>query len=192
MGAVGEAVHIHIPDPFVSHHAGRVPAINHTVVAIPDEREFMAKTEKTSQPTLFTKANAAQMRWRVSASRREQREQSQHKRLVCTWCFERGEVTRSNKQPRTKERQIQVRTRMGKRLGCQQAGEQETGNREGKQPPSVHIHRRGSPHTELPETKPALFSEHLYDCGTTTSTADAFKISSRRLAEMEKWLKKQS
>ena len=36
VGAVGEAVHVHIPDPLMAHHAGRIPAINHTVVAIPD------------------------------------------------------------------------------------------------------------------------------------------------------------
>lgn len=38
VGAVGEAVHVHIPDPLMSHHAGRVPAINHTVIAIPGSR----------------------------------------------------------------------------------------------------------------------------------------------------------
>lgn len=36
VGAVGEAVHVHVPDPLMAHHAGRIPAINHTVVAIPD------------------------------------------------------------------------------------------------------------------------------------------------------------
>lgn len=71
VGAVGEAVDIHISDPFVSHHAGRVPAINHAVIAIPDEREFTAKTEKTPQPTLFTKANEAQMGQRIPVSRQQ-------------------------------------------------------------------------------------------------------------------------
>jgi hypothetical protein len=39
MVAVRQAVHIHVPDPLVSHHAGGVPAVDNTVIAIPNEHK---------------------------------------------------------------------------------------------------------------------------------------------------------
>lgn len=35
--AMRQTVHVHVADPFMAHHAGGVPAIDHTVVAIPGE-----------------------------------------------------------------------------------------------------------------------------------------------------------
>lgn len=36
MMAVRQAVDVHVSDPLVSHHAGGVPAIDHTVIAVPN------------------------------------------------------------------------------------------------------------------------------------------------------------
>lgn len=38
MVAMWQTVHVHVSDPLVPHHAGGVPAIDHTVVAIPVEQ----------------------------------------------------------------------------------------------------------------------------------------------------------
>lgn len=42
MVAVRQAVHIHVSDPLMPHHARRVPAVDHTVVAVPVEQGKMA------------------------------------------------------------------------------------------------------------------------------------------------------
>lgn len=39
MVAMRQAVHIHVANPLVPHHAGGVPAIDHTVVAVPVEHQ---------------------------------------------------------------------------------------------------------------------------------------------------------
>lgn len=60
VGAVGEAVHVHVPDPLVAHHAGRIPAVNHTVVAIPESRNCTQRLWKLQSQLFFLKINRAQ------------------------------------------------------------------------------------------------------------------------------------
>lgn len=44
MMAVRQAVDVHVSNPLVSHHAGGVPAIDDTVIAIPDEHTSKGKS----------------------------------------------------------------------------------------------------------------------------------------------------
>ena len=39
MVAVRQAVDVHVSDPFVSHHTGGVPAVDDTVIAVPDQHK---------------------------------------------------------------------------------------------------------------------------------------------------------
>lgn len=44
MMAMRQAVDVHVSDPFVSHHAGGVPTIDHTVIAIPNQYKSSGKS----------------------------------------------------------------------------------------------------------------------------------------------------
>jgi len=53
VGAMWKAVDVHIPDPFMPHHAGGIPAINHAVIAISNKKNCTSNTMKTPEPALF-------------------------------------------------------------------------------------------------------------------------------------------
>lgn len=57
MVAVGQAVDVHIPDPLVAHHAGGVPAVDDTVIAVPDQH-------KSSHTSASWWGSGTQRRWR--------------------------------------------------------------------------------------------------------------------------------
>lgn len=44
MMAMRQAVDVHVSNPFMSHHAGGVPTIDHTVIAVPNEHRSKGKS----------------------------------------------------------------------------------------------------------------------------------------------------
>ena len=56
MVAVRQAVDVHVSDPLVSHHTGGVPAVDDTVIAVPDQH-------KSSHTSASCRGRAEQRRW---------------------------------------------------------------------------------------------------------------------------------